>query len=160
MELALAKKKIRKYKNTLTTAGYGIIVLVIWIFIKSLIYINWNYPTTKEEFDKNILFAYVLFSAVELVYCLISSFIITKCGKTSKKANVPILVVSIFLLLFSITCFGFSILAIVRPNGVSALNVVDIIEDIIFLFFTTKILFSIIKLIKLEKIIRKYNDEC
>lgn len=159
MNLASLKKQLRKCRATLSSAGYGIAVLTIWDFIKTVIYFSWYAPAFKETLSQPTIISLVVVFLVEHICCLTLAFVIIKSGKKNKKISVVTLIISILLLILAISYLGIDIFLIISNNGNNATIWISIISDIILAVLTVQILLSIVKLTKLSKNLLECDDE-
>lgn len=159
MDYELAKKRMRKCKDILTTTGYGIVILVLWDFLKGIIYLNWSIPTITESLNHPYAIAYTVFIFTELAFCTASGIFFLKIGRGSKEIGVKTLTFAILLLLYAIACIAINIATIILSSGFDIMTSVIFVEDILFLFFSTRILYSVITLVKLSKALKEQNNE-
>lgn len=159
MDFALAKKKMRKCRDILTTTGYGIIILVLWDFVKGIIYLNWSIPTVIETVNDTYAVAYIVFILVELVFCVAIGLIFSKIGRGHKAVGAKTLALSILLCVFALTCTSINIAAVIIEDGFDIMTSVIFVEDILFLYFSFRNLYSVITLIKLSKLLKEQNNE-
>lgn len=159
MDLTLAKKKIRKCKDVLVTTGYAIIILVLWDFVKGIIYVNWSIPSIVESVNDPYAIAYIVFILVELVFCVTIGLILSKMGRGHKAIGTKTLVLSILLCVFALTCASINIATVALKDGFDIMTSVIFVEDILFLYFSFRNLYSVITLIKLSKILKEQNNE-
>lgn len=159
MDLTLAKKKIRKCKDVLVTTGYAIVILVLWDFVKGIIYVNWSIPSIVESVNDPYAIAYIVFILVELVFCVTIGLIFSKIGRGNKAINNKALVLSILLCVFALTCTSINIAAVILKDGFDIMTSVIFVEDILFLYFSFRNLYSVITLIKLSTMLKEQNNE-
>lgn len=159
MDLTLAKKKIRKCKDVLVTTGYAIVILVLWDFVKGIIYLNWSIPTIVESVNDPYAVAYIVFIIVELLFCVTIGLIFSKIGRGNKAINNKALVLSILLCVFALTCASINIATVTLKDGFDIMTSVIFVEDILFLYFSFRNLYSVITLIKLSKMLKEQNNE-
>lgn len=159
MDLTLAKKKIRKCKDVLVTTGYAIVILVLWDFVKGIIYVNWSIPSIVESVNDPYTVAYIVFIIVELLFCVTIGLIFSKIGRGNKAINNKTLVLSILLCVFALTCVSINIATVTLKDGFDIMTSVIFVEDILFLYFSFRNLYSVITLIKLSKMLKEQNNE-
>ncbi|MCQ2796020.1 MAG: hypothetical protein MJ213_01740 [Bacilli bacterium] len=160
MDFTLAKKKMRKCRDILTTTGYAIIILVLWDFVKGIIYLNWSIPSAVESVNDPYAFAYIIFVLVELVFCVTTGLIFSKIGRGNKAIGTKILVLSILLSVFALTCAAINIATVIIKSGFDIMTSVIFVEDILFLYFSFRNLYSVITIIKLSKTLKEQDNEC
>lgn len=151
IESALVKRKERKCRDILTTAGYGIIILVLWDFVKSVIYLNWSVPSIIASVNDPYAITFIVLISIELIFCTAFGLVLSKVGRSNKMVGTKTLVVAIILLVAALACFAFNIATVTIEDGFEIMTTVIFIEDILFLFFSIRILYSTITLIKLSK---------
>ena len=159
MDFALTKKKMRKCRDILATTGYAIIILVLWDFVKGIIYVNWSIPSIVESVNNPYAIAYIVFIIVELLFCVTIGLIFSKIGRGNKMIDNKTLVLSILLCVFALACTSINIAAVVIESGFDIMTSVIFVEDILFLYFSFRNLYSVITLIKLSKILKEQNNE-
>lgn len=159
MDLTLAKKKMRKCRDILATTGYAIIILVLWDFVKGIIYVNWSIPSIVESVNNPYAVAYIVFIIVELLFCITIGLIFSKIGRGNKAINNKALVLSILLCVFALTCASINIATVTLKDGFDIMTSVIFVEDILFLYFSFRNLYSVITLIKLSKMLKEQNNE-
>lgn len=155
------RRNIRKHKDILLTCGYGIIVFIIWGFIKQLIYTRYFVPTNEELDEEIYSIASIIFSVVLLGICLATGFLARKYGKRDKKEKPAIFILSVLLSIFAVfTVFLDSLLLAFIIEEFDVLALISVITDTLFCIFVIRVASSVFKLKKLYKIEEANNNEC
>lgn len=158
MELSSAKRKIRKCRDMITAGSYGIVILVIWDFIKNAIYIKWAFPDNVEVLIHPVFILFIIFAIFELLLCVIFGLILIKFGRNNKNCTGGLIVASLIMLIISGWCLGMSVASLFNPETYSIVNFITLIEDIIFFIFAIQILYSLCKIIKLSKVLKEHEN--
>lgn len=156
---ALIKKKARRCRDILVTTGYGIIVLVLWDFVKGIVYLNWSIPSLVESVNDPRAIAYAIFICIELVFCITCGLILSKAGRSNKNLTAKTLALSILLCVFALTCLSINLADVIISNGFDIMTTVIFVEDIFFICFSFLNLYSVITLINLSKTLKEQNNE-
>ena len=154
-------RNIWKHKDILATCGYGIIIFIVWGFIKQLIY-SLHIVPTNEEIDKEIYsIVSIIANIVLLGICLTTGFLAGKYGKKDKKEKPAIFILSIILSIFSVlTVLIDSLLMVFIIEEFDILSLIAVIMDLLFCIFVIRIASSVFTLKKLYKIREANNNEC
>ena len=154
-------QKIWKHKDILATCGYGVIIFIVWAFIKQLIY-SLHIVPSSEEIDKNIYsIVNIVYNVILLALCLSTGFLAEKYGKRSIKEKPAIFILSIILSILSILMvLADSLVAVLIIVEFDLLALVSVIMDVLFCVFVIKIASSSFKLKKLYKIKEANENEC
>lgn len=154
-------QKIWKHKDILATCGYGVIIFIVWAFIKQLIY-SLHIVPSSEEIDKDIYsLVNIVYNVILLALCLATGFLAEKYGKRSIKEKPAIFILSIILSILSILMvLADSLVAVLIIVEFDLLALVSVIMDVLFCVFVIKIASSSFKLKKLYKIKEANENEC
>lgn len=144
-------RKVNKHKAILTAAGYGIIVFILWNFIKGIIYLRYFLPENQEVSELGYSIGYIVLSVADTVICLITAFYAGRIAKKDKKIKAVFIVLASLVLLGSCLTFGVDIATLCFLDKFSIISVFLFVADIIFFVFTIQIFVSTIVLKKIEK---------
>lgn len=157
MEKEEISLKIRKYHDILATAGYGVIVFVLWNLLKTIIYIRDIIPLLNDETRSlSDEFAGYLFSGIAIIFYIfvvIAGIFAIKEGKGGRRFNVLGRVLPLILSVISISFIIVDIMAFVRLKQFDTIYLINIVSDFIcngILFALTISAFILKKLYKLE----------
>ena len=155
------KRKIWKNKDILITCGYGIIIFIVWGFIKQLLYSMYIVPSNEELEGDTYFVLNLVLNLVLLAVCLATGLLARKYGKKDKKEKPAIFILSILLSIFtSLIVFIDSLLIFVIIDQFDIIALVSVIMDILFYILVLRVTCSAFKLRKLYKIREANNNEC
>lgn len=144
MEVSENKRKFRKYKDKLATAGYGVVIFILWGIIKELFYLKWYFPNNEEIADKGYLIGFSIFSLVLLGICLATGILARKYGRSDYKEKTIFIVFSFILGFLVIASLFFDIaLLFTVLDDFDVLAFITLIADVSFFVFVLQILISI-----------------
>ena len=144
-------RKANKHKAILTAAGYGIIVFILWNFIKGIIYLRYFLPENQEVSDLGYSIGYIVLVCVDTIICLVTAFYAGRVAKKDKRINVVFIILASLVLLGGCLTFGIDIAILCFLDKFSIISVFLFVADIIFFVFTIQIFVSTIVLKKIEK---------
>lgn len=155
------KRKIWKNKDILSTCGYGVIIFIVWTFIKQLLYSMHIMPSNDELAEDIYSIISVIYNTVIFIACLATGFLARKYGRKDRKEKPTIFVLSIILSILSVlTVFVDSFLLIYIIEEFDILSLIAVIMDLLFCIFVIRIASSVFTLKKLYKIREANNNEC
>lgn len=154
-------QKIWKHKDVLATCGYGVIIFIVWAFIKQLIY-SLHIVPSNEEIDRDIYtLASLISNVILLIFCIVTGFLAEKYGKKNIKEKPAIFVLSIILSIFSILMvLADSLVVVFIIVEFDILAIVSVVMDVLFCVFVIKIASSSFKLKKFYKLREANKNEC
>lgn len=153
------RRNIHKYKDFLATAGFGIIVLIVWGLIKTIVYVRWFLPQLNNSAEQVFSWTATGLNILEFALCLFTGFFAKRSGKSDKKEKPILLILTILLLFFGLVITASDIYFIIQYNEVDIISIISLLSDTLFLFFVGLILVSIFKLKKLYKAQKEVNNE-
>lgn len=151
METVKIQRDKRKFKDILATSGYGVVIFIIWGFIKELLYLRWVIPNT-ENIDYQIFnLGSLIFGVIILGICLTTGLLAKQSGKSDKKEK-PILIVFAFILaLLALVALAADAALFIVLDEFDLFAVFSFIADILFNCFVLQIVISFFVLRKLYK---------
>ena len=133
MDQEEVSRKIWKNKDILSTCGYGIIILIVWDFIKQILYSFYITPDTEAISTETYTLSTLIFEAALLIICIVTGILAGKYGKSSKKEKPLIVVFSIILAVFSIAAVVADALALgYLFKEVKVISILSVITDFLF----------------------------
>lgn len=170
MKLQEIQKKIRRQKDLLATNGYGVIIFILWNFVKSIISVQ---PIVSPENNMTeiseetlIIISIVLIAFLGLLFLEVFAGIFTgifaiREGQKDKKAGKKLRIFSTILCVFGlIFVFGDIASFISKPEFSTALFI-SMIIDFVYCMFAIFIVVSSMYLTRLYKLEKEANiNEC
>lgn len=153
------RRNTHKYKDFLATGGFGIIMLIVWGLIKGIIYIRWIVPQLTDVSEQAFSWTATGVNLIEFTLCLFTGFFAKKSGKGDKKEKISLLILTILIIILGLAITASDIYVVVQYNEFDLISIISIIGDVLFLFFSGLILFSILKLKQLYKMQKEVKDE-
>ena len=154
------KKQIRKNQDLLSSCGYGVIIFLLWSFVKLTIYIINLWPDAGQPFDperKIYIISLISSSSVQLIIGLIAGYLTYKEGKHDKKCGLILRIFSIILVIMGIGFVVGDSYLFVELGEFDVILLVTLIIDLLYLFFCIVVMVSALKLSKLYKLDKEHE---
>lgn len=163
MELPEIRRNIRKNKDILHTAGYGILVFIIWGFIKLFIYIFAVAPLITPEkediFDQIFLYSTIGFGIIDLI---ISIFIVLTCireYKFKKRFNLFKKILFIVLAILAFIYFVEDVFIQIATKTFDVTLIFLTLSDLIYFYICLRLTISYFLLSNLSKKEKEVTNE-
>lgn len=158
MKQIAKETRIRKHNDILSVAGYGVIIFIIWAFIKGVIYLRWLIPNNPELEREIYSIGYISITVVEILISISTGWLARKTGRSlNKKPSIVLIVLSAILLLFAIYCISVDLYFTIIDKDFSVVSIIAIIADLLFFGLVLQILVSCLVLRKLYCVEKEAN---
>lgn len=163
MKLSIIERLVRKNKDVLATCGYGVIVFLLWGLVKTVIWaydiLPTYYPNLESSSAIRYVAIYVISYSLFYILCVLTGIFSIQEGKKDKKRGLAICLLSIPLVLTNIISTGYDLYVQIDSRELDLLYVAFSVFEVIFLYFTIRLLISAFLLRKYEKMIKEGKYE-
>ena len=155
--------RIRKYRDLLSTGGYGIVLFCIWNIIKIFIYIEDIIPVFAEEYsldDQTLVLSSIIYLVCANLVAIIVGVISIKEGKKGRVKGIIHQIATSFIALVGLSILVTDTLGFIYYGTFDALLLLLSLFDVVYFLAGLQMAVSSIMLAKLEKQERRNNHEC
>ena len=150
MEKLQIQRLIRKNKDILYTAGYGLLIFVLWGLLKTILYVFGILPSMSEDQFSVESTSYLIYILTATIFSDILSFIVfylcRREGRNDIKVGKILRILGGLLLIFSIGFVIGDIIMQIRIGQFDLIAILIIFGEAIYAFFTILVFASSIRL--------------